>query len=74
MLHWFQDQRLIDPGAGREKGVVTQVSLGSDLQVLFTSTLASLLLISPLVVVFLAFLVIRILFFWGSHPAKKSSS
>ena len=61
MLHWFQDQRLIDPGAGREKGVVTQVSLGSDLQVLFTSNLASLLLlllISPLVVVFLGFLVI----------------
>ena len=34
MLHWFQDQRLIDPGAGREKGVITQVTLGSDLQVL----------------------------------------
>ena len=34
MLHWFQDQRLIDPGAGREKGVLTQVTLGSDLQVL----------------------------------------
>ena len=34
VLHWFQDQRLIDPGAGREKGVITQVNLGSDLQVL----------------------------------------
>ena len=33
VLHWFQDQRLIDPGAGREKGVITQVDLGSDLQV-----------------------------------------
>jgi len=32
VLHWFQDQRLIDPGAGREKGVITQVTLGSDLQ------------------------------------------
>ena len=34
VLHWFQDQRLIDPGAGREKGLVTQVHLGSDLQVI----------------------------------------
>ena len=40
MLHWFQDQRLIDPGAGREKGVLTQVTLGSDLQVVLALCLA----------------------------------
>ena len=29
----MQVRKLIDPGSGREKGIMTQVELGSDLQV-----------------------------------------
>ena len=33
VLHWFQGQRLVDPGAGREDGVSTATRLDRDLQV-----------------------------------------
>ena len=33
VLHWFLGQRLIDPGAGREKGVITHTKINLQLEV-----------------------------------------
>ena len=33
VLHWFLDQRLLDPGAGRERGLTTQTNIHTRLEV-----------------------------------------
>ena len=33
VLHWFLGQRLIDPGAGRERGVTTHTRIRDQLEV-----------------------------------------
>ena len=38
----MQVLKLIDPGSGREKGIITQVELGSDLQVFGINQYANL--------------------------------
>ena len=33
VLHWFLDQRLLDPGAGRERGLTTHTNIHTRLEV-----------------------------------------
>ena len=62
MLHWFQDQRLVDPGAGREEGLTTRVVLATDLQVVVRMVrvlnVVMVLVSDPQVVVMLVVLVV----------------